>query len=86
MRGKTLALRGDAAAGEVLAREAVEIAEQTDALNQRAKVLLDLAEVLRRSGDPEGSAIAEAAIEIYEQKGNEVAAATARTSLVAAAT
>ena len=79
VRAKILALRGDAAEGEALAREAVELAEQTDALNQRAKVLLDLAEIVRRRGRrDEASGIAEQAVALYELKGNDAAATFAR--------
>ena len=58
VRAKLLARRGELAEAEVLAREAVALIEETVALNDRAKTLLDLAEVLcladrargRRSG------------------------------------
>jgi hypothetical protein len=61
----------------------VVLAGQTDALNQRAKILLDLAEIVRRRGRlRDASSIAEQAIELYERKGNESAAAAARTEVV----
>jgi class 3 adenylate cyclase len=83
VRAKILALEGDAAEGETLAREAVVLAGQTDALNQRAKILLDLAEIVRRRGRlRDASSIAEQAVELYERKGNESAAAAARTEVV----
>jgi ATP/maltotriose-dependent transcriptional regulator MalT len=76
VRAKIRALQGDAAAGEALARDAVRLVEQTDALNQRAKVLLDLAEVVRHRG--EASLLVEQAIALYELKGNDAAATFAR--------
>jgi hypothetical protein len=79
VRAKILALHGDTAEGEALAREAVLLAEQTDALNQRAKVLLDLAEIVRRGGRRrEASRIAEQAVALCELKGNDAAATFAR--------
>ena len=55
VRGKVLAHAGRAEDAEALAREAVTLVERTDAVNQHAGLLLDLAEVLqvhrnRRSG------------------------------------
>jgi hypothetical protein len=54
-----------------LVRDAVRFAEATDALNDRAAVLLDLAEVLRRQGrDVEAVNHVGRARALYEQKGN----------------
>jgi hypothetical protein len=49
--------------------------------NLRADLLVELAEILRAAGDATGAtrAIGEA-IDLYEQKGNVVAAARARSS------
>jgi DNA-binding SARP family transcriptional activator len=67
---------------ERLAREAVQLAEATDDLNTRAKTLLDFAEVLQLAGRPREAAEAvEQAIELFERKGNVVAAKRARALL-----
>jgi class 3 adenylate cyclase/tetratricopeptide (TPR) repeat protein len=77
---KIRARQGASAAGEELAREAVSLVETTDALNQHANVMLALAEVLRVGGRaPEAARALENAIELFERKGNTVAAASART-------
>lgn len=79
-RAKLLARRGDPSEGETLARKALGLAEPTDFLNMRGQVLMDLAEVLRlddRAGDA-AEAVAEA-VELYELKGNRVAADAARS-------
>jgi len=61
-----------------LARDAVRLAERTDWLNQHAKVLSDLGEVLRLADHVDEAANAfDRATEIYERKGN--VAALART-------
>jgi hypothetical protein len=78
VRAKLLAARGLAGA-EALAREAVALAERTDALGLRAKVRLDLAEVIADRPD-EAAAEAEEAVRLYERKGNAVAAERARTA------
>jgi class 3 adenylate cyclase/tetratricopeptide (TPR) repeat protein len=73
-RARVLARRGDPGA-ERLAREAVEIALETDCLNMQADALVDLAETLRlldRGGETRG--LLEEAITLYETKGNLVSA------------
>src|SRR4051794_14921819 len=50
VRAKLLAEGGDATAAEDLAQDAVDRSSATDALNARGGALLDLAEVLTRSG------------------------------------
>jgi ATP/maltotriose-dependent transcriptional regulator MalT len=70
-RAKILARRGEAAAAEALAREAVELAEGTDLLNTQGDTLADLAEVLTLAGDTAGAAsVLEQAAERFERKGN----------------
>jgi hypothetical protein len=82
VRAKVLAARGELLEAEQLARKAVALAEGTDALNQRAKVRLDLAHVLRLGGGPpEAAAEVEAAVALYRAKGNEVAATRAEGAL-----
>ena len=77
---KLLAKRGSFGEAERVGREAVVLAEQTDALNNRGKVQLDLAEVLRLAGRPdEAEASVALAIEQFERKGNRVAAERARS-------
>jgi tetratricopeptide (TPR) repeat protein len=79
---KLQARRGEVEAAERLAREAIDIADSTDVLNQRAKLRLDLAEVLRIAGrDADATGAVEEAIALYERKGNVVAAQRARTLL-----
>jgi DNA-binding SARP family transcriptional activator len=74
VRGKLLAREGEVHEGEALVRDAVRLAEATDALNDRAGVLLDLADVLRRRGrDVEALSHVERARALYEQKGNRAA-------------
>ena len=66
--------QGEAVQAEVVAREAVDLAARTDALNWHGEALLDLAEVLRlddRSG--EAAAAVEEALRLFTQKGNSAA-------------
>ena len=56
---------------ELLAREAVEIQEQSEALNWHAEGLCDLAEVLAAAGRADEAAGAfEQALVLYERKRN----------------
>jgi class 3 adenylate cyclase/tetratricopeptide (TPR) repeat protein len=82
VKAKLLARRGAVTDAEALARQAAELLKPTDDLDLHATVLLDLAEVLSALGRP-GEAIAatEQGLELFERKGNEVAAARARASL-----
>jgi predicted ATPase/DNA-binding SARP family transcriptional activator len=83
IRAKLLARRGETAEALALAREAVALSSGTDALTERARVLLDLAEVLRLAGDDaEMRAAAEEAIELYERKGDAGGAVEGRAFLV----
>jgi class 3 adenylate cyclase/tetratricopeptide (TPR) repeat protein len=70
---KLLAAKGELEAAERYARDAVALAEQTDALNLHADSLVDLADVLTSQGDEVGAdaALTEAA-RLYRLKGNEV--------------
>jgi len=71
VRAKLLARTGDRERAQSLALGAVELAERTDALNLRARVRLDLAEVLRLAGqEREAAAAVDRARSEYEQKGN----------------
>ena len=81
-RVSLLARRGELAQAEALAREAVELAEGTDALNHQARTWLDLAEVLTRAGrTAEAEEAGARGLELYERKGNLSAAQLARERL-----
>jgi tetratricopeptide (TPR) repeat protein len=70
-RAKLEASRGRHERAIELAREAVDIAARTDALNMRADTLMRLSEVLRFAGrSEEAESAAREALELYEQKGN----------------
>jgi class 3 adenylate cyclase/tetratricopeptide (TPR) repeat protein len=73
VRAKALARRGELEEGERLAREAVAIGETTDMLNDHAAALLDLAEVLALASR-DARAELEAALALYQRKGNLVMA------------
>jgi class 3 adenylate cyclase/tetratricopeptide (TPR) repeat protein len=76
---RLLARRGTFDSALALAREAVDLLEPTDALNHRAKSLLDLAEVLQlrdRPGDARGAV--EEALALFERKGNVAGASRAK--------
>ena len=82
VRARVLARRGNIDQAESLARQAVSLAEQTDFLNQRADALVDLAHVLHQAGRYEDARSTGAeALHLYQQKGNSVAAASARSLL-----
>jgi tetratricopeptide (TPR) repeat protein len=82
VEARLAARRGAFEIADQFAAEALAIAEQTDALNHRAKLLLDYAEVLRLGGrDAEAIDAVTQAIQVYERKGNIAAAAQARLLL-----
>jgi predicted ATPase/class 3 adenylate cyclase len=84
VRSKALARKGELEQAELLARDAVALAEETDGLNLYGDALLDLGEVLRTAGRPaEAGAATERALSLYERKGNLVSAARARAALAA---
>jgi tetratricopeptide (TPR) repeat protein len=68
VRAKFLARDGDHDRAQQLARDAVQAAQSTDALNKRARVLLDYAEVLRLGGREDDAT--EMARRDYEEKEN----------------
>ena len=81
-RAKTLARRGLLARAESLARESVLLAAASDFYPAHADALMDLAEILRLSGDTQAAdAAAEEAIHFYELKGNVLAASRVRSQL-----
>jgi len=82
VRANLLALQGDLEEAERLAREGLELAAQTDYLNDHAKALADLADVLELAGRREEAVTAlEQALELYERKGNLVMAERTRRRL-----
>jgi class 3 adenylate cyclase/tetratricopeptide (TPR) repeat protein len=82
LRAKLLARAGRVAEAEAAAREALEMAENSDYLKMRADALMDLGEVLQIAQRPDDSAASvAAALRLYEQKGSTAFAARARSSL-----
>jgi len=80
--GKLLARRGEAAEAQRLLRDGIRLSDTTDALNQQARTRLDLAQVIAIAGRrAEASALAEAAVELFERKGNAAAAGRAKALL-----
>ena len=78
---------GRAAEAEERARGALAIVEDTDLLDLRGDAMLDLAEALRAGGrEDEARESAEAALDLYARKGNDVAVGRARALLARAAT
>lgn len=77
-----LARRGDLERAEQLATEAVAMADRSEQPDTRAEARLDLADVLRLAGRPgEAAGRAHQALELYEAKGNQVAAGKVRKLL-----
>jgi tetratricopeptide (TPR) repeat protein len=82
VRARLLAQKGDLKGAERLAREATELAAQTDYLNIHANALTDLADVLELGGQREQAAAAvQTALALYERKGNLVMAERAKARL-----
>jgi tetratricopeptide (TPR) repeat protein len=81
-RARVLAESGAPSDGEVLAREAISLVQQTDDVNMHGDTLVDLAIVLDAAGRSEEAVRKlDEAIELYAGKGNVVAAETARRRL-----
>ncbi|MEK6276290.1 MAG: AAA family ATPase [Actinomycetota bacterium] len=75
VRAKIFARRGEPERGEELAREAASLVEDTDFPDLQASTSLDLAEVLDSAGKADEARLLVArAQELYERKGNVVAA------------
>jgi hypothetical protein len=82
VRAKVLARSGRCHDAEALARQAVELVDETDLLSHRGDAMLDLAEVLWTcSREDEGDSAARAGLALYASKGNVAAAARARSLL-----
>jgi ATP/maltotriose-dependent transcriptional regulator MalT len=82
---KLAARRGDLDRAESLAREAVQLARQTDDISGQGAALLELAAILRRGHSDEATMVAARARDLFEQKGNVVAARAAGAALAAVA-
>jgi predicted ATPase/class 3 adenylate cyclase len=79
---RILAVRGQLAEAEELARAAVALAARTDFLNQHGDALLELAAVFTKAGrTPEARAAVGEALGLYERKGNLISMARARQQL-----
>ena len=86
-RAELLADAGRLSDAERVARDARTIVAATDLIDFHGEVLLELADVLGRdSREPEWRTCVEEALELFERKGNLVAADRARTLLAGAAT
>jgi tetratricopeptide (TPR) repeat protein len=82
VQAKVLARRGQLDEAERLAREAVEVIDRTDEVNNQAQVRTGLAEVLRLARRPEEAIeVLEQAVTLYEWKGNLVMAEKTRALL-----
>jgi tetratricopeptide (TPR) repeat protein len=81
-RARLLVQDGKLSDAEELAREAVRLMEETDALTAKAGFLLDMAAILQAAGKP-GEAVeaVQRAIELFDRKGNVVGAKRARGQL-----
>jgi class 3 adenylate cyclase len=86
LRAKVCAARGGLSRAEVLARQAVVIAGQTDYFELAAGTWLDLAEILQTAGNADAPAAAREALTLYEQKGNLVGTNRAKALLESAPT
>jgi class 3 adenylate cyclase/tetratricopeptide (TPR) repeat protein len=79
VRAKVLARRSELAEGERIAREAVAIGEETDALDAQGGTYADLAEVMSLAGrTKEATEALEQALARYDRKGNLVMARRTR--------
>jgi len=81
-RARVLAAQGAGEEAVRLAREAVDLAAQTDHLEEHADTLMTLAEVLRQAGRAaEATPAVRDALRLYQQKGNTVLARRAQEAL-----
>ncbi|MGH3042896.1 MAG: adenylate/guanylate cyclase domain-containing protein, partial [Gaiellaceae bacterium] len=82
VRSQILVKRGDFGDAEILARDAVALADATDGLDLQAGTRVALADVLTAAGRPEESAgLLEAAARLYRTKENTVLAERTRMRL-----
>ena len=86
-RSRIRSAAGAAAEAERLAREAVAIADRTDATSIRGDALVTLADILARAGaEKDAREVARRACSLYEAKGNRIGAREARAFLASALT
>ncbi len=86
VQAQVLGHSGELAEAERLARDAVAILEQTDALNAQAGAVADLAEVLQMAGkQAEAVAALDAALDLFERKRNVAMAVQLRQQMEVAA-
>jgi tetratricopeptide (TPR) repeat protein len=70
-RGRALARRGELVEAEELCRAAAALAEETDDINMRADVFMDLAEIMRLGGDDAGAdEVLGRSLALFDAKGN----------------
>jgi tetratricopeptide (TPR) repeat protein len=82
VRGRVLAARGEHAAAEAAATQAVARSKASDEISLRGDALVDLAVVLERAGRTKDATEAlREAVALYERKGNAVSAARARATI-----
>jgi tetratricopeptide (TPR) repeat protein len=80
LQARVLCEQGKVVASEKIAREAVDFAASSDFSDAHGDALVGLAAVLRQKGDTEESAARlEDAVQLFERKGNVLAAASARS-------
>jgi class 3 adenylate cyclase/tetratricopeptide (TPR) repeat protein len=81
-RGRALAGRGDLEEAERSGREAVALSSETDDVNMRADVMMDLGDVLRLTDRPDDAThVFEGSLSLYRGKGNQVSARRAEDRL-----
>ena len=82
VRGRVLAGRGEHAAAEAAATQAVALSQASDEISMRGDALVDLAVVLERAGRAKDATEAlREAVALYERKGNAVSAGRARATI-----
>ena len=84
LRARVLAARGDLDLARALAREAAEIAAETDYIEVEADARLVLADILRKAGEAGWATEAGESVELYQRKGNLVGVRRAKGLLKAA--
>ena len=82
VRARVLAGRGEHAAAQAAATDAVALSKASDDLSLRGDALVDLAHVMVRAGLTEDAAQAlREAVALYERKGNAISATRARATI-----
>jgi tetratricopeptide (TPR) repeat protein len=82
VRARVLARRGEHAAAQAAATDAVALSKASDDLSLRGDALVDLAHAFERAGRTEDAANAlRKAVVLYERKGNAISATRARVTI-----